>query len=395
MKRVLIGASVIFVSVGANAQSTLTLYGIVDEGLSYFSNVATTPVEGHSTVRLLSGVMQQSRFGLRGTEDLGSGYKTLFVLENGFDASTGKLGQGGLLFGKRSFLGVISPYGAVTLGRQYDTNVDMAGQFEAASQWGGYIVAHPGDVDNLNNTITTNQSIKFTTASFAGLKVAALIGLGGVAGDTARNRIWSASAGFTNGGFSAGAGYLRINNPNVSFFGNGGSPAAAISGVPGNNMASPVYSGFSSARTQSVAVAGASYTIGAAVIAAVYSNTIFGELGDLTSGQNARNLRGQAVFNSAEVNANYRVTPALLVGAAYDYTRGASTGGRTGATYNQFSAGIDYNVSSRTDLYTVGVFQHATGTDSTGNAAVAAINGPSASANGKQAIIRIGIRHKF
>lgn len=56
-----------------HAQSAVTLYGIIDEGLSYTSNAATAnangSVSGHSAVRLLSGVMQQSRWGMRGAED--------------------------------------------------------------------------------------------------------------------------------------------------------------------------------------------------------------------------------------------------------------------------------------------------------------------------------------
>src|SRR5260370_11382176 len=84
-----------------HAQSAVTLYGIIDEGLSYTSNAATAnangSVSGHSAVRLLSGVMQQSRWGMRGAEDLGGGMKTIFHLGHGSGRRTGKPGPGACL----------------------------------------------------------------------------------------------------------------------------------------------------------------------------------------------------------------------------------------------------------------------------------------------------------
>ncbi|RZF26221.1 porin [Paraburkholderia sp. UYCP14C] len=382
-----------------HAQSSVTLYGIVDEGISYFSNAATTAangtVSGHSAVRLLSGVMQQSRWGLRGSEDLGGGMKTIFVLENGFDASTGKAAQGGLLFGKKAFVGMSTPFGTVTLGRQYDTNVDILGPMIAGGQWGGYMAAHPGDLDNFNNTNSTNNAIKFTSNSYGGLTVAGMFSLGGIAGNFARNRIWSVSAGYVTGAVSLGAGYLSVENPNTSFFGSPGSPAPTVNGVPGNNMLSPVYSGYASARSMSVVGAAAAYTIGSATVGAVYSNTRFDDLGDLSSGPNPLGLSGSKSFNNGELNFRYQFTPALLWGLAYNYTKGSSIEGKTGAAYHQFGTGVDYLLSKRTDVYLIGVYQKASGTDSTGKPAVAAINGPSASSDDKQAVVRIGLRHKF
>jgi len=383
----------------AHAQSTATLYGIVDEGLSYTSNAAVRnadgSVSGHSAVRLLSGVMQQSRWGLRGSEDLGGGIKTVFVLENGFDGSTGKLGQGGLEFGKKAYIGLSSDFGTVTFGRQYDTNVDFIGPFAVGDQWGGYMAAHPGDLDNINNTNSTNNAIKFTSNTYRGFTVAGMFGFGGVAGDFSRNRIWSVSGGYARGPLALAVGYLDVANPNTSFYGNGGSPAATVAGVPGSNMVSPVYSGYASARSLRVIAAGGAYNIGGTTIGATYSNTSFRDLGDLTTGPNPLGLSGSATLNNAEVNFKYQFTPSLLWGIAYDYTSGSSVQGKSGAKYHQFATGVDYFLSKRTDVYLIGVYQKASGTDSTGREAVAAINGPSASGDDKQAVVRIGLRHKF
>src|SRR6516164_8874137 len=178
MKRSLIAlASLSVLSGAAHAQSSVTLYGIIDNGLNYTSNSAGKPLFNMS-----SGVVSGSRFGLRGAEDLGGGLKAMFVLENGFDVSNGKLGQGGLLFGRQAFVGLSSNrFGSVTLGRQYDSLADYIGPFIVGDQWGGYVSAHPGDLDNFNNSFRNNNTIKYTNASISGLTVGATYSFGGVA----------------------------------------------------------------------------------------------------------------------------------------------------------------------------------------------------------------------
>src|SRR5258708_39891884 len=90
----------------AHAQSSVTLYGIIDEGFNINTNSG-----GHHLYNLSSGVLQGSRFGLRGTEDLGGCLKAIFVLENGFAVNNGRLGQGGLLFCRQAYRAVVSPFG--------------------------------------------------------------------------------------------------------------------------------------------------------------------------------------------------------------------------------------------------------------------------------------------
>ncbi|MEX3935473.1 porin [Paraburkholderia phymatum] len=369
----------------AHAQSSVTLYGIIDEGFNINTNSG-----GKHLYNLSSGVLQGSRWGMRGTEDLGGGLKAIFVLESGFDVNNGKAGQGGLLFGRQAYVGLGSQFGTVTLGRQYDSVVDYVGPLEAGDQWGGYIAAHPGDLDNFNNAYRTNNAVKFTSANYAGLTFGGLYSLGGVAGDYSRNQVWSLGAGYNNGPLVLGVGYLNVRNPNVSFFGNStsGTVNPAVS-----NVSSPVYSGYGSAHTYQVIGAGGAYTFGAATVGATYSYTRFYDLGSSFA---APGLTGQtALFNNAELNFKYQLTPALLVGAAYDYTHGSSLNGRDAAKYHQGSAGVDYFLSKRTDVYLIGVYQHATGNDSTGGKAVAAINNLTPSSNQNQFTARVGIRHKF
>ncbi|MFP4890675.1 porin [Paraburkholderia sp. EG304] len=372
----------------AHAQSSVTLYGIVDVGINMNTNAG-----GFHKYDMSSGVLQGSRFGLRGTEDLGGGLKALFVLENGFDVTNGSLGQKGLMFGRQAYVGLSSTFGTVTLGRQYDSVVDYVGPFESGDQWGGYIAAHPGDIDNFNNAYRTNNTVKYTSANYGGLTFGGTYSFGGQAGNFTGNQIWSLGAGYNNGPLALGVGYLNARTPAASggLFNNGGTIAA-----PNAAVSSTVYSGFTSANTYQVIGAGGAYTFGAATIGLTYSNIQFGNLGKTF----ASPFAGQkATFNNGEINFKYQLTPALLVGAAYDYTRGTQVEGNSRAQYHQGALGVDYFLSKRTDVYLVGVYQHALGdtVNAAGNvvAATANINGLTASSSNNQFTARVGIRHKF
>ncbi|MFT4067616.1 porin [Paraburkholderia sp.] len=372
-----------------NAQSSVTLYGIVDNGINYLSNVG-----GHRSYAMGGGV--GSRFGFQGVEDLGDGNKAILLLENGFDPNSGKLGQGGLLFGRQAYFGLSSPYGKVTLGRQYDVKMDFVGPFEFGSQWAGSLAAHPGDLDSMNRSFRANNSIKFDSVSYDGLSFGVQYGLGGVAGDVSRNQTFSLGAGYANGPLTLGVGYLNVRNANVSFFGNGtsGTPQATVA-----NNSSPVFSGFLSAHTYQVVSAGGAYRLGKATLGTTYSNISFRGLGDLSSGPNPIHYSGNVSFNNAELNIQYQLIPTLIVGAEYDYTKAgkvsmlAGRGG--GATYQVVAAGLDYLLSKRTDAYVLAEYQKASGTNSLNLPAVAAINTETASGSDRQTLIHLGIRHKF
>jgi len=100
----------------AGAQS-VTLYGVVDTGVEYVNNIGTAK---NSVVRMptLTGTVP-SRWGIRGSEDLGGGLKGVFVLESGFTPDAGASGQGGRLFGRQALVGLSGPWGQVGFGRQY------------------------------------------------------------------------------------------------------------------------------------------------------------------------------------------------------------------------------------------------------------------------------------
>lgn len=106
---------------GMARADNVTLYGILDLAVEHLTNVNSA---GDSLTRMgkLSGAAP-SRFGLRGGEDLGGGYSTVFALESGIQMATGALNNGNRLFGRAAYVGVNTPYGRLTIGRQYNMTV--------------------------------------------------------------------------------------------------------------------------------------------------------------------------------------------------------------------------------------------------------------------------------
>jgi predicted porin len=103
------------------AQDTIFLYGIIDVGLQYATvNQARDPVIPKNQFwGISSGVQSGSRFGMRGTHEMGGGFETIFTLENGFNAGNGNAQQGDRLFGRQSTVGIKhNDIGQLDLGRQ-------------------------------------------------------------------------------------------------------------------------------------------------------------------------------------------------------------------------------------------------------------------------------------
>ena len=130
----------------AHAQSSVTLYGIVDAGLTYVSNEvskdSTVTSDGRVTggkamFGMTGGNIQPSRWGLRGVEDLGGGLKTVFNLESGFNIANGNQAVSNKLFNRQAYVGLSNEYGTVSFGRQYDSVVDYLAPLTAAGSWGG------------------------------------------------------------------------------------------------------------------------------------------------------------------------------------------------------------------------------------------------------------------
>lgn len=389
MKKMLIACAVTMpMATLVHAQGSVTLYGLIDEGFEAISNAPTKAGSpGGRQYRLdATNGLNSSRWGLKGREDLGGGLTALFQLENGFELNNGRLGQGGAEFGRQAFVGIESKqFGTLTLGRQYDSIIDYVGKLEFGdSNVGTGHSAHPVDLDNFNNSRRTNNAIKYTSNDFGGLTFGGVYSLGGVAGSVARNQVFSLGSGYHNGPVTLGVAYLQARNPATSLFGSNPSDTPTSNGLTGT----PVLSGYASAGSYDVIGAGALYTLGNAVLGVNYSNVRFSNIAALRN--------SSAVFNDFEANLQYHLTPRVLAGIAYNYLHGSHVSDTVGgANYSQVSAGVNYSLSRRTDLYAALQYQTVNGRDSTGAGAVANISGVSPSSNRYQTVGRVGLRHRF
>lgn len=117
LQAVFVGVGAIAASHPAQSQTSIVMYGLIDAAVEHVSNVG--PAKAGLTRMPSLTASQPSRWGVRGSEDLGGGLKAIFTLEAGFAPDDGSTGQGGRGFGRQSFVGVSGPWGTFTLGRQY------------------------------------------------------------------------------------------------------------------------------------------------------------------------------------------------------------------------------------------------------------------------------------
>lgn len=391
MKKGLFLCAALGVATGAYAQGSVTLYGVADAGMKWTSNSG-----GKHQLALTSGNNGSPRVGLTGTEDLGGGYKTIFTLENGYSVVNGSLQNGGLIFGRQAFVGIASPYGTVTLGRQYITLSSFLYPYAAGADWaarGSGNGDHPGGLDDLDASERANNAIKFTSERYHGLQIGATYSLGGIAGHGTRNEIISAGFNYQYSAFTLAAAYMFAKNPNMSLWGTNATSSATAS-----NITSPVFSGYASAGSYTDIGVGGSWQLGGAELYGDFVHTSFNDIGQtpLAGTTVPAGLRGQtASFNTGELGVKYYVTPALLLGLAYAYTRASAYEGRSGAAYQTWDMGADYFLSKRSDLYLMAIHQLASGIDSTGQRAVAALTFATPSTTNTQTIVMMGIRHTF
>ncbi|PXW25519.1 porin [Paraburkholderia caballeronis] len=389
MKKTLIAAGVLGVfAMGAHAQSSVTLYGSLDAGIVYANNVA-----GHSAWIQNSGSVSNTYFGLRGAEDLGGGLKAIFTLESGFNLNNGGY-HGETGFNRKAYVGLQSnQFGTLTLGRQYDSVVDYLSPLSAAGMgFGNNLAGHPFDNDNLAQSFSIKNAVKYESVNYAGFKFGGLYGFSNDPEGFSNGRAWSAGASYNYGPLNVAAAYLQLNNSGAL----GSAQGAASSDT---NI---------SARLQRTYGVGATYAFGPALVGLVWTHSQIDGLASLSSGGAAsgatNGLGGLNLHtNNYEVNGAYHLTPALALLGSYTFTDGRVTGssyGRNDPKWHTVMLATDYSFSKRTDVYLAGVYQHASGSlgyDATGNGIsnVAAINTLPASTNGNQVAATVGLRHRF
>ena len=379
------------VAAGAAAQSSVTIYGVVDEAVTYASNQG-----GLTNLYTRSGNLSGSRLGFKGVEDLGGGLQALFTLENGFDTGTGAMSSANVLFNRQSFVGLnSSSAGMLTVGRQYTPYYQYVGTLSStATILTGATGAHPGDVDALDTTVRISNSINYSTPVIGGAQLSALYGFGETAGSTSTGNTSSLALKYNVAAWNFGLGYLRLNN-GLSTTGaqNGDWTASTASG---NINKSAVTAGYLTSSDIQMIAAATRYTVGNLMIGASYSNAQY------SPGKGS--LFSQAVtFQTAGLFSTYQLSPQVAIGGGYSYTFADKGNGiSTAANYHQLSLSQTYALSPRTTLYFLQAYQLAGGQtlSSAGKVinAVATVGdsqNSSASSGHSQGVVMLGVRHTF
>ncbi len=245
--------------------NSVTLYGIVDVGVQRVTGYA----KGTDTA-LVSGIMEGSRFGLRGNEDLGGGWRALFTLENRTEANNGSIsnrppsgsqvpdrlldarlvipalcpvatpsGPTGLptcaiqaavsgvaanigstlgvnhladsrFWDRQVYVGLVTPYGAILAGRQYTPAYEISVTFDImgtqSSLAAGQAGAIPPSID-----IRVSNALQYRIV-LGGLTASTMYAFGGISGNNAANRFGGLMASYKMGGLLVGAAYNKRNN---------------------------------------------------------------------------------------------------------------------------------------------------------------------------------------
>jgi predicted porin len=340
----------------AHAQSSVTLFGAIDAGLTWVSNAG-----GHSNTFMQGGISNNTGFGISAIEDLGGGTRAIAKLLNTFDIGTGSLYSPGQMF-RYSFVGLDNDQmGRLTMGLQTDfmfnyMTIDrwgpMLASLEPTFTQGGPFpqLGAPafGSMDFLRTAdlYSTPNAVTYESPRMGGFKFGAMYGFGGVAGAFGQNSTQSFGLSYNTGPFALDAAYTYTKFPTID----NGNSGLRDWGVGGRM---PIGNGF------------------AALMVAQAINT----------DNNARVM----VYDFA---ATYPLTPAAIVGFEYQFNDGNHV--VNDVKMHQAGLNFAYYLSKRTSVYAFAVYQHAS------NGAPALIPGSGAfSTSGNQAMVRIGMMHTW
>jgi predicted porin len=205
-------------SAGASAQGSLTLYGVADVYMEYLTNQKAATADGSGTLlRMGSGGKSGSRWGLKGGEDLGDGWRAVFRLESSININNGTgVGSGG--FDRSAWVGLSSDrWGELRFGRQYTTLFDMMEHYSPTVAY-STIYEPDGAIVGLN--FRENNVAKYH-AVIGPVNVEAHYSFGGVPGAFQSGAASGAGIEYTGAAWSVAAAYDDVNGTqlaNVSHF---------------------------------------------------------------------------------------------------------------------------------------------------------------------------------
>lgn len=218
MKKTLAAVAVLGAFAGSALAADVQLYGIVDLGVGYnHVDVDGLVADDQDSFQMKSGQASGSRWGIKGTEDLGNGLTVGFILEDGFDADTGSEDKTKVMFNRESSLFIEGGFGKLAMGRMGSLNngqsswakVGMINAF-GTSDWGNYSV----QVGNVMATAAQwDNMVAYQTPDFAGFKVYAQYAMGtnDNENESRSDRYYALGATYNNGPF---AGYFAVDSIN-------------------------------------------------------------------------------------------------------------------------------------------------------------------------------------
>ena len=208
MKKLAFALAALPAAFAAQAQSNVTLYGLIDVGIEHVNHASAS---GDAVTRVTSGGLNTSRWGLRGNEDLGGGLKAVFQLEGAVAADTGALD--GQLFGRQANVGLEGGFGRVVAGRSYTTAYDFISPFDPMGYASQYSWATGGSVSSPSGygMATAFDNLLKYQGSFGAFKLGASYGFGEVAGADSAGRRYALGASYAAGAFSAAITGERVN----------------------------------------------------------------------------------------------------------------------------------------------------------------------------------------
>lgn len=213
MKKTLAAVAVLGAFAGSAVAADVTLYGLVDYGVRYQNlDADTAGVDKTNKVDMKSGANSGPRFGLKGTEDFGNGVKVGFVLENGFAADTGALGDSKRLFDREAQLFVDGSFGRVSFGRVGQL-ASANGSYGLLGVTGPFSTGYGDATSGLkfvgaNGFTRFDNTITYMTPSFAGLTVYAQYSMdtngtdNSVENESSSDRYYGIGAKFVAGGLT-------------------------------------------------------------------------------------------------------------------------------------------------------------------------------------------------
>ncbi|GGC82757.1 porin [Undibacterium terreum] len=339
MKKSLLAVALLGAFSGAAfAQSSVTVYGLIDAGISRDDNGAPAGAKLGQD----SGLQNGSRLGFKGTEDLGGGLKANFVLESGIKEDTGTYDQGGLSFGRQAYVGLSGDFGSVNLGRQKSITYTISETVDPFS------LGLAGNIDRLFKTGSRrDNAVTYTTTNLSGFTGSAQYAFGEVAGNNTANRTLGVSGTYAAGPVYAAIAYEKVNDANGNL-------------------------GLASASAGKKLFVGGTYDFGVAKAHAAYEN-----------------LKGStSLTNLTETEQRiWMIGASVPFGASsflVDYTR-VKDENLANANAKQYALGYLYALSKRTNLYT----SYSRTTNDANVAYNAGVKG------GTDSLFSAGIRHLF